>query len=338
MKKLTAVVLTMAMAFSVLAVAPEVKADKKIKVMISMTEGLDSSTYARTEEFGQKVNADCGDIFDFQIYPNDQLGSYDDVTAEAINGTVQMIVGGLSTKIDARGSIAYSPFLCTSLDSVEHDFGEGSFLYNLVTDIANGMDLTFLGFDVSGMEGLSIRGDLPENPLDPASDKKGMQIRTTGNAMMQNLMKELGYTPVTVAWNEVYSATQSGMINGFLGANAGSAYNQFRDIIDHYLPINFAVDANRIVVSNVFWNTLDDAQKASFTEHAKEIFLASIEKTKEETQGYFDKLKEAGVDVVELTQEDYDLLAGIAREKCWPTIIETYGQEVYDDMMAFYQK
>ena len=129
-----------------------------------------------------------------------------------------------------------------------------------------------------------------------------------------------------------------GMINGFLGANAGSAYNQFRDIIDYYLPINFAVDANRIVVSNVLWNSLTDEQRASFTEHAKEIFLASIEKTKEETQDYYNKLTEAGVNVVELTQEDYDTLAGIAREKCWPTIIETYGQDVYDAMMEFYQK
>lgn len=78
---------------------------KKTVVKISMTEGLNSSTYKRAVEFGEKVNAACGDAFDFQIYPSDQLGSYHDVTMEAIDGSVEMIIGGLSTNLDPRGSL-----------------------------------------------------------------------------------------------------------------------------------------------------------------------------------------------------------------------------------------
>ena len=93
---------------------------KKTVVKISMTEGLNSSTYKRAVEFGEKVNAACGDAFDFQIYPSDQLGSYHDVTMEAIDGSVEMIIGGLSTNLDPRGSIAYTPYLCSSLDPVDY--------------------------------------------------------------------------------------------------------------------------------------------------------------------------------------------------------------------------
>lgn len=311
---------------------------KKTVVKISMTEGMDSSTYARAVEFGKKVNADCGDAFDFQIYPSDQLGGYHDVNVEAINGTVEMIIGGLSTNLDPRGSIAYTPYLCTSLSKVDYYYGEDSYIYGLVTDIADGMGLKFLGFDISGMEGLSIRGTLPDAPLDPASDKKGLQIRTTGSPMMQALMTSLGYVPITVAWNEVYSATQSGMINGFLGANAGSAYNQFRDVIDYYLPISFAVDANRIVLSGKFWDTLTPEQQESFTVHAKEIFEESIDQTMAEQQDYFDKLEAAGVTVYEMTDEDYEALAAVARENCWPELINSFDQATYDELMAFYNK
>lgn len=310
---------------------------KKTVVKISMTEGLNSATYARAVEFGEKVNAACGDAFEFQIYPNDQLGSYHDVTVEAINGSVEMIIGGLSTNLDPRGSIAYTPYLCTSLENVDYYYGEDSYIYNLVTDIANGMGLKFLGFDISGMEGMAIRGDLPENPLQPGTDK-GLQIRTTGSEMPRKLMQELGYTPVTVEWNEVYSSTQSGLVNGFLGANAGSAYNQFRDIIDYYLPIGFTVDSNRIVVSGVFWDKMTPEQQEAFTTYAKEMFDESIATTKEEESDYLAKLEESGVTVVDLTEQDYENLAALAREKCWPIIIDTYGQDVYDEMMAFYNK
>lgn len=311
---------------------------KKTVVKISMTEGLNSSTYKRAVEFGEKVNAACGDAFDFQIYPSDQLGSYHDVTMEAIDGSVEMIIGGLSTNLDPRGSIAYTPYLCSSLDTVDYYYGEGSYIYDLVADIADGMGLKFLGFDISGMEGMAVRGDLPENPLDPASDKKGLQIRTTGSPMPKALMTALGYTPVTVEWNEVYSATQSGMINGFLGANGGSAYNQFRDIINYYLPIGFAVDSNRIVVSGKFWDTMTAEQQDAFATYAKEIFDESIAQTKVEEQDYMDKLEAAGVEVLDMEQADYDALAQIARDNCWPLLIDTYGQDVYDEMMAFYSK
>lgn len=347
MKKLIALLLAAVMALALVACGD--KSDdqgsgdgqtsgKKTVVKISMTEGLNSSTYKRAVEFGEKVNAACGDAFDFQIYPSDQLGSYHDVTMEAIDGSVEMIIGGLSTNLDPRGSIAYTPYLCSSLDTVDYYYGEGSYIYDLVADIADGMGLKFLGFDISGMEGMAVRGDLPENPLDPASDKKGLQIRTTGSPMPKALMTALGYTPVTVEWNEVYSATQSGMINGFLGANAGSAYNQFRDIINYYLPIGFAVDSNRIVVSGKFWDTMSAEQQDAFTTYAKEIFAESIAQTKVEEQDYMDKLEAAGVTVIDMEQADYDALAQIARDNCWPLLIDTYGQEVYDEMMAFYNK
>ncbi len=350
MKKIAAIFLALSMALALGACGQKNPAGgsaasgtantpgKKTVVKISMTEGLNSSTYARAVEFGEKINADCGNLFDFQIYPNDQLGSYHDVNVEAINGTVEMIIGGLSTNLDPRGSIAYTPYLCTSLSKVDYYYGEDSYIYGLVNDIADGMGLKFLGFDISGMEGMAIRGTLPDNPLDPASDKKGLQIRTTGSPMPQALMTALGYIPLNVAWNEVYSATQSGMINGFLGANAGSAYNQFRDVIDYYLPIGFAVDANRIVLSGKFWDSLTAGQQESFSKHAKEIFEQSIEQTKAEEQDYFNKLEEAGVTVVELTDEDYEALAAIARENCWPELINTFDQATYDELMSFYNQ
>lgn len=350
MKKLAALILACSMALTLSACGQNNptgngsasnasgNSGKKTVVKISMTEGLNSSTYARAVEFGEKVNADCGDAFDFQIYPNDQLGSYHDVNVEAINGTVEMIIGGLSTNLDPRGSIAYTPYLCPSVSKVDYYFGEDSYLYNLVTDIADDMGLKFLGFDISGMEGMAIRGDLPDRPLDPTSDKHGLQIRILGSAMHQALLNALGYVPTNVAWNETYSAVQSGMVNGFLGANAGSAYNQFRDVIDYYLPICFAVDANRIVLSGKFWDSLTAEQQESFSTHAKEIFEESIEQTMAEEQEYFDKLEEAGVTVVELTEEDYASLTEIAQEYCWPQLIDTYDQATYDELMAFYQK
>ena len=98
------------------------------------------------------------------------------------------------------------------------------------------------------------------------------------------------------------------------------------------------MDSNRIVVSGVFWDKMTQEQQDAFTTYAKEMFDESIATTKEQENDYLAKLEESGVTVVDLTEQDYEDLAALAREKCWPSIIDTYGQDVYDEMMAFYNK
>ena len=91
-------------------------------------------------------------------------------------------------------------------------------------------------------------------------------------------------------------------------------------------------------MSGKFWDTMTAEQQDAFATYAKEIFDESIAQTKVEEQDYMDKLEAAGVEVLDMEQADYDALAQIARDNCWPLLIDTYGQDVYDEMMAFYSK
>ena len=55
-------------------------------------------------------------------------------------------------------------------------------------------------------------------------------------------------------------------------------------------------------------------------------------KNEEVEQEFFQKLKDAGVEIVDLTPEEIETYATQAREVTWPKLEKIYGKEVLDQL------
>lgn len=314
---------------------PASKADgEKIKVKISMTESSDSLDYARCQKFTEDVNAACGGVFDFQIYANGSLGDFTAVNAECIEGTVEMIYGGLSPAINPLAGATIISYLCETPDDALTAFAEGSFAYDKTVQLCKEENLTFLGFDFNGSCGLSIKGTAPENPLSK-NGGNSLQIRVPSDPVQRAVLTELGYISVSLDWSEVYSSTQSGVIDGFIGATPLTAASQFSDAIDYYYDINLMTSVNTIVVSNAFWDKLTDDQKAAFEKYGGSKLEESIEDYKNATEEAFKKLEAAGVTVVVPGEEEMAAIAKMGRDN-WGSLKDTYGEDFYNELVAAY--
>lgn len=308
---------------------------EKTVIKLSMTDSVDSITYKLAQEFAEKVNADCGDAFDFQIYPSDQLGSYDVASQECIRGSVEMLISGIDAGLDERVTIAYSPYLTSSYQDAKEVFAKDSFLYNFTDEICSSLNLKFLGFCVSDLSGMCLTNKCPEDPYLPGSGMQ-LQLRCPPSNQNRALIELLGYIPTSVDWGEVYSSAQTGVIDGFLGAGSYVALTQFADVINYYVPINNSCNSNNIVVSGKFWDTLTAEQQESFATHAAEIFEQSCDKAEEIDAEYLEKLEEAGITVIMPKEGELEALADAARAVAWPTMKDFLGEEVYNQMVEYY--
>ena len=308
--------------------------DGKIVVKISMTENTDSLDYARCVKFTEDVNAACDDAFDFQIYANGSLGDFTAVNAECIEGTVEMIYGGLSPSINPLAASTIISYLCITPDDALTAFAKDSFAYNKTLELCEQENLKFLGFDFNGSCGMALRTAAPANPLSVGGGN-GLQIRVPSDPVQRAVLTELGYIPASIDWSEVYSSLQSGVIDGFIGATALTAASQFSDVITSYYDINLMTSVNTIVVSNVLWDKLTDDQKAAFELYGGNKLADSIEDYKNATADAYSKLEAAGVNVVVPSDEEMDAIVEIAREN-WSQLKDSYGEEFYNDLMAAY--
>ncbi len=107
-------------------------------------------------------------------------------------------------------------------------------------------------------------------PINTPEDLKGLKIRVMGSELMLNTMKILGASPTTTAYAEVYTALQTGVIDGGENPPASVVDMSFYEVADYYsLNEHFAIP-DVIVISKEVWDELTPIHKAIFLRVSRE--------------------------------------------------------------------
>lgn len=98
-------------------------------------------------------------------------------------------------------------------------------------------------------------------PIKSVADFKGLKIRSftpTMSAMLQNL----GATPVTLSFSEVYSALGNGVVDcGVTSANSGNS-GKWPEVTKYFYPLSVSGSVQGHFVNIDFWNKLTPVQQA----------------------------------------------------------------------------
>ena len=120
-----------------------------------------------------------------------------------------------------------------------------------------------------------------------------------------NLVNAMGGSPTPISWGELYTALQSGVVDGAEN-NPPSFYTSHHyEVCKHYSINEHTRVPDVLIISTVVWNHLSDQQKewlqAAATESVKEqrkLWAASEEES-------LAKVKEAGVLVTYPSKEPF---------------------------------
>ena len=141
-------------------------------------------------------------------------------------------------------------------------------------------------------------------PIYSLEDMKGKRIRVAESDLMESLITVLGGVPVPMAYSDVFSALETGEIDG--AENNWSSYT-FTD--HHKIAQYVTLDGhNRIpelqIVSQAVWNKLSEEDQKIIKECAmesaiyeRELWIAQEEKSREIAE-------RAGVTVIDLSEEE----------------------------------
>lgn len=172
------------------------------------------------------------------------------------------------------------------------------------------------------------------NPINTPADVKGLKIRTMENPVHLSAFNAMGAAPTPMAWPEVISSLQQGVIDGQENPLSVIVSVKLNEVQKYLTLSGHVYSPAMLLVSKPFWDGLDDAQKAAFEKAAAEAVVAmrgyvdNVETTGVET------LKERGMEVNNLsTDEKAAFQSSIAT--AYEGYYETYGKELVDSIVNF---
>lgn len=312
----------------------EVPEDEVITFRVAGQSPVDNPDTQALYEIAEQVEAESNGRLQMRIYPASQLGDYTAVHEEIMRGTIEMGLISTSPEHDDRLLIGYMPYIAEDYEKVRELFQPGSFIYNTYADIHNDLNTEFLGF---WAEGLGVLGatEMPNDPANPDADK-GIMIRVPPIDGVRLSVTEQGYRTTSIAYSDLYSALETGVADGWVGGSELLNYTGFRDVIDYIVVINNFFEATFFLANQDFWNSLSPEDQAIIRDAVEDKSIMSLELVEEINLEYRELLREEGVEVIELSQDEISNIAEQVRERAWPQLEEMIGSDIVQGLMEQY--
>lgn len=268
---------------------------KTLSFRLADTHPDNYPTVLGDKKFAELVNEKSDGRIKITVFPNSQLGDEKSVIEQVQLGAVEF------TRVSTGPLAEFSKPL--GVFSLPYIFDDSEHEWNFLNS-EEGQQL-LKDLEASKMVGLAYydsgaRSFYSTKPIKDVGDLEGQKIRVQQNQINIDLMGALGANATPMAYGEVFSSLQTGVIDAaenntpsYVSANHFQVAKNL--ILDGHQRVPEAVLASKVV-----WDKLSDKDKKIIQEAAKESVeteRTEWEKMEKESEK---KIKDSGVTIVEV--------------------------------------
>jgi TRAP-type C4-dicarboxylate transport system substrate-binding protein len=118
----------------------------------------------------------------------------------------------------------------------------------------------------------------PDKKITTPADMAGIKLRMPPGEFWQFLGESIGANPTPVAFTELYTALQTGVVDGQDNPLVSDRTYKFYEVTSQFVLTSHVIGYDLLVVTNKVWNAFSAAQQAKFRSVADKVFDASAEK------------------------------------------------------------
>ena len=297
MKKILALTMALCMIFAMCAVSAS--ADEPITLTYAEVNPLEGTIVgAMAKAFKEKVEELSGGQVLIDIQASGVLGSEDQILDNLLGG-------GNITDISRISAFALTQYGCdkASLLSIPYTFVNEDHFWNfaasdLAQDFLNepqeiGLPLRGICYGEEGFRHFFFK-----NEVKGLDDLKGLKIRVSSDPVMTGMVSNLGASATTVAFTELYSALNTGVVDGAEQPTANYRSNAFQEVAPYLLLDGHTLGALQIIITDAAWAKLSEEQQGWIMEaakHASEVCKAKVAAIEAQT---FELLAQDGATVI----------------------------------------
>ncbi len=132
--------------------------------------------------------------------------------------------------------------------------------------------------------------------LNSTADFKGVKARTY-DKNSANFVKMAGGSAVALPGSEVYSALQTGMVNGVVTSSESGKNGKYWEVLNNFTTIGYAYPLQAMTINLDYWNSLSKDQQSAMLKAAKEIEAAQWKVSENLDTGNLKILADNGIKV-----------------------------------------
>ena len=274
--------------------------DPKVTLVYAEVNPLDTIVGQTGSHFKEKVEELTGGSVVVDVQASGVLGSENDVLDAILGGSTSIDISRIS-------AFALTSYGCnkSKLLSIHFTFENRAHFWNfanseLAPEFLN--EPQELGLPVRGIfygeEG--FRHFFTVKPVSGIADFKGLKLRVSNDPGMNGMVEGLGANPTVVSFGELYSALQTGVVDGAEQPIANYKSNAFPEVANNLILDGHTLGAVQAVITDNAWNKLTENQQAAVMEAAADTqaFNADLSETAENK--VLDELKSSGCNVVDV--------------------------------------
>lgn len=298
-------------------------AAQALEIKSSDVHGPDYPTVAAIQYMGELLSDWTDGRITMNIFHSMQLGGEKEALEQVQVGALEMTrvsVGVVGPIVDEFNAFNL-PYLFESIEHM-HNVVDGEIGQELLNRLEQG-GLIGLGYMDAGARSFYNK----ERSVTSIDDLQGLKIRVMQNPIFVDMATAMGADGIPVAFNELYTAMQTGVVDG--AENNPPTYltqNHF-EVAGHYTLTEHLIVPEIFVFSKQVWDTLDEVDQQLIRNAAALTVVKERELWAEMEQAALDKLVSEGYEVVtEIDKRPFIEATAPVREKFGEKYAEIMGR------------
>ena len=271
-----------------------------VTIKFSLSQAATEPAVQAANDFKKEVEEKSGGSIVVEVYPDNQLGSERDVIEGLQLHTVEMVdpANAVLTNFIDELSIFELPMLFENKDHVYAVLDDIGMSY---ADKCEAQGFKLLGwFDMGSRNIMTVK-----KPVESMADLSGLKIRTQESTANMAGFTAFGAAPTPMAYNELYTALESGVLDGAEAANTNYYLKAFYEVAPNWAIVGWLECVNPVLMDLQFYENLSDDQKAIVDEAAGNMVKQERELYAKSEDDYLKELEAKGVNITYPDREPF---------------------------------
>ncbi len=229
---------------------------------LALNQSEDHPSYISLESLDDRLQEATDGRWEVDVFPNETLGAQQEALQLVSDGIVDMaVVSGPQLETLNKDFVVFN--LPRVFDSVEHQrkvLADPAIVGDLYASLEDKYDITVLGGFTQGARNIYTT----DGPVVTPDDLRGQKIRVQESELQLSMIRAMGGSATPMAYGEVYTALQSGVLDGAENNEVSYVTQKHYEVAPYYSRTEHVVGLDYIIINSGSLASMPPDVRASF--------------------------------------------------------------------------